>query len=260
MKMKRLIVGAFVLATSVPVLAAPIAFDFNSITLDPSKTTDGLVGAANSLSILNYMNSVLGCSPGCVSSVTGALATAGYNSDGFGYPKTLGNTDGATDYTGTGHPSTSTPDKFLMNDDFGIYGSASNSITITFANPWAVGTVINFDWEIFADGNCGNCTSGSNFPDLKFYAGSTLVNTFLATIIPSYDPQGMGHYSYTLTAATNKLQWVDWPPEIGIDNLSILPPPLRAVPEPSPLALAGLALGLLALVRWKTRGQNGQAI
>ena len=261
MNFKNLIVGAFVLVVSAPASAALI-FSFNSIALSPN-TTDGLSGAANSTAIKNYMNSVVGCSPGCVSSVTGALATANYNADGFSYPnatspETLGTTDGAPSYNDSTHPSVASPDKFIMNDDFGIFGATSHSITINFSSNLPIGTVVSFDWEIFADGNCGACgpTSGS-FPDLDFYAGGVLQHTFLASVIPGYDPQGLGTASgitsFTLTAATNTLRWDDWPPEIGIDNLSIAPPLLRTIPEPSPLPLTGLALALLALVRWKAR-------
>ena len=135
-----------------------------------------------------------------------------------------------------------------MNNNFGLWGVTSDNFTITFTNPLAAGTVVSFDWEIFADG------SAEQPPDMTFTGA-------VESIAHGTDPphlagdrrRGLGTASFTLTSATTSLTWTDWPPEIGIDNLGIVPPPLMPVPEPSPLTLTGLALALLALVRWKAR-------
>jgi hypothetical protein len=257
MKAKYLMLGGLALAMAAPLSAAPV-FNFNSIALS-ANTTDGLNGFADSTAIKNYMNSVAGCSPGCVSSVTGAMATANYNADGAGYKfpsgplsgqyMTLGTTDGATSFSNIASADAYSPDVFIMNND--IF-AGSSSINITFSSNLPIGTVVAYDWQIFADSSCAPCTS--NFPDLEFFAGGVLQQTHVASSPGAgYFPQGMGHDSITLTAATNYLQWFDWPPEVGMDYLSIVPPPLKTVPEPSPLPLAGLALALLALVRWKAR-------
>ena len=254
---KHLIFGGLALAIAAPLSAAPIVFNFNNIPLVSSGET-GLSGQAPSSAILTSMNSALGCSS-CVSAVSGAIATSNYDPDGNqGYTNgshqllTLGTTNGATSYSdnSTYNTKTAGADEFIMNDDFSLYGS-SQSINITFANPLPKGTVVSYDWQIFADNTCAPCTS--NLPDLEFYAGGVLQKTDYASLISGFDPQGMGHDSVTLTAATNYLQWFDWPPEIGIDNLSIQPPLQQNAPEPSPLPLTALALALLALVRWKAR-------
>lgn len=258
MKPRFLILLPLAVLAAMPASAA-IVFNFNSIALNPAITTDGLAGAANSTAIKNYMNGVVGCSPNCVSSVSGALATANYNADGFGYKfpsgphagqyMTLGTTDGATSFANTAAADSYSPDVFIMNDNFPIYGGGSDSINITFASNLAVGTVVSYDYEIFADASCQS-PSCTPVPDLQFVAGGVTEQTFnAASPGGSYDPQALGTTSFTLTAATNSLQWFDWPPEIGIDYLTITPPPLKTVPEPSPLPLTGLALALLVLVR-----------
>lgn len=274
MKPRFLILLALSVTAVMPAFAAPV-FNFNSISLSPNGT-DGLNGAANSAAIKAYMNSVPGCA-GCVASVAGALATANYSADGNGYqfpsgPRsgqfmTLGTTDGATSFSdlSAADPNSRSPDVFIMNDNFGIYGAASDKITITFTNNLPAGTVVSFDWEIFADASCAPCAPGStHFPDLEFFAGGVLQGsnpTETASGYGGYFPQGLGSASgpnsFVLTAATNTLQWVDWPAEIGIDNLSIVPPPQKTVPEPSPLALTALALALLALVRLRGRRGGG---
>ena len=255
MKAKNLIFGGAALAIAAPVWALP-TFTFNGIALS-ANNTDGLGGYANSTAIKNYMNSLIGCAPSCVSSVAGALATANYNADGFGYKfpsgpqagqyMTLGTTNGATSFSNIAAADGASPgngDEFIMNDDV---VSGSNSITITFSSSLAAGTTVSYDWEIFADG------SAEQPPGLNFVGGG-INNTIFGSTPPGGGAmQGIGTSSFVLTSATNTLQWNDWPPEIGIDNLSILPPPLKTVPEPSPLPLAGLALALLALVRWKAR-------
>ncbi len=255
MRAKNLIFGAVALAIAAPLWALP-TFTFNGIPLS-GNTTDGLSGYANSTAILTYMNSVPGCSS-CVSSVTGALATANYNADSNGYkfPKgdpqagqymTLGTTNHATSFSDTAAEDGASPgngDEFIMNDNI---VSGSNSITITFSSSMAAGTVVSYDWEIFADG------SGEQPPGLNFVGGG-INNTIFGSTPPGGGAmQGIGTSSFILTSATNTLTWNDWPPEIGIDNLSIVPPPLKTAPEPSPLPLTGLALALLALVRWKAR-------
>jgi hypothetical protein len=257
MKAKYLILAGLALAAAGSLSAAPIVFNFNNISLSNSSET-GLTGQANSAAILASMNGAPGCGGSCVKSVTGAIATSNYDPDGnAGYKSgqllTLGTTDGATAYNDASSYNTKTkgPDEFIMNDDFGLY-SSSQSINITFNAPLAVGTVVSYDWEIFADDTCAS-PSCTPLPDLEFEAGGVLEQTFVGSRIAGYDPQAMGTTSFTLTAATNLLQWFDWPPEIGIDNLTITPPLLKTVPEPSPLALMGLALALLALVRWTLR-------
>jgi hypothetical protein len=265
MKAKNLIFGAVALAIAAPLWALP-TFTFNGIPLS-ANTTDGLGGYADSTAIKNYMNSVIGCAPACVSSVTGALATANYNADGFGYKfpsgdpqagqyMTLGTTDHATSFSNTAAEDGASPgngDEFIMNDNI---VSGSNSITITFSSNLPIGTVVSYDWQIFPDG------SSEQPPGLNFVGGGINNSIFGSTPPGGGAMQGIGiSPSFILTSATNTLQWNDWPAEVGIDNLSILPPLLKTVPEPSPLPLTGLALALLALLRWKAAGRtNARAL
>ena len=257
MKAKYLVSGGLALAMAVPLSASAVLFNFNGISLTTTTSQDGLDNAATSSAIAAWMNTVTGCSPNCVSSVTGALATANYTADGNGYKfpsgtlkgqyMTLGTTDGATGFTNLAAADTYSPDIFIMNNNFGLWGITSDSFTINFTNPLAAGTVVSFDWEIFADG------SAEQPPDMTF-AGGGINYTWYGSAPPGGGAdQGIGTKSYTLTSATTSLTWSDWPPEVGIDDLSIVPPPLKTVPEPSPLTLTGLALALLALVRWKVR-------
>jgi hypothetical protein len=101
-----------------------------------------------------------------------------------------------------------------------------------------------------------------------FYA---LTSTALGgTSAHPIDPQNLGTASFNLNIAASSsahtLTFVDWPPEIGIDNLKIQTCRStdagcrgQAVPEPSPLPLVGLALALLALVRWEARRRRPNA-
>ena len=156
MQTRNIILGAFVLLAAAPVSSSIVTFDFNSIPLTgnaphtSSTTLDGLNRAADSFLIKSNMDAALAAAGiSSTVAVSGALATRNYTADGFGVGPTLGTSDGATSYTDLSHPSLSTDDKFLMNDNFPIFGSSgSNAITMTFSN---IGLgIVSFDWEIFA--------------------------------------------------------------------------------------------------------------
>jgi hypothetical protein len=273
----KLILGAFALVAAAPVSAALITWNFNPLVQtgemgwNPSVTTDLLSGANTNTSALNtYMGSQL-----AGTTVSGALATRDYLADGNLIPgdHTLGTTDGATSVKTT-PASVSSPDGFLMNNN--VLGS-SNAIVITIPAGVGIGTV-SFDWEIFPNANCTSspCTSNTgnpNFPTLVFEVDGTTEDTLEALTsaqlaadgFANADPQNLGTASLVLNIAAsahpNTLTFLDWPPEIGIDNLTIQTCAntdtkclgKQTIPEPSPLPLTGLALALLALVRWKAR-------
>jgi hypothetical protein len=57
-------------------------------------------------------------------------------------------------------------------------------------------------------------------------------------------PRGLGHFSTTFATGVTRVEFVDWPVKIGIDNLD----PSR-VPEPGTLALLGLPIAAVASTR-----------
>jgi hypothetical protein len=160
-------------------------------------------------------------------------------------------------------------DTFIINDNFGVNGGTSNSFTLNFTNFTL--SALSFDWEIFPDATCQKGTycaghpGSSSCPDIELYVDGTLVWSMLASTPPNGDPQAVGLSNLIALARTGGhiLTFVDWPAEVGIDNLriagcasitqqpprvsanSVAPPlctPPLLVPEPSTLPLAALAL------------------
>ncbi|MGH8798786.1 MAG: PEP-CTERM sorting domain-containing protein [Casimicrobiaceae bacterium] len=244
--------------------AAPVSFDFNAITLSGSQG-NGLGATANSASIGTYMGATLGTPV----TVTGALATKTYNGEGHVNGSTLGTSDNNVAH---GTPN----DTFIINDDFGIYGAAASSFTMTFGGGFFL-TSVAFDWEIFPDASCpastnvNNCggsdhsATNANWPDIELMVNgvATPIWSALATIPATSpkDPQAIGTLGAALDLtgyghAITSLTFVDWPAEIGIDSLTItggcLPGTaangciLRQTPEPGSMLLVGIALAALA--------------
>jgi hypothetical protein len=268
------LVGFFVMLTA-PVHAATFTFDFNSLA----------DGAANG-TVDTYMKGVL---PG--TSIAGSVASKTYTGDdhvvgptdatGVFHPVTLGTTDHAL---GTTIDPSSVPragaqtsqgggagtnDTFIMTKSGTNLIGGNDALTITFSS--AV-TLVSFDWEIFPDGSCpspSNCgAGGANRPDLKLFVNGSAVSTFTASGI---NPGTAGTFtrSFSMAAETapqaigtytpgggipgvTRLDFVDWPAAIAIDNLKVNtpPPPPTRVPQPS--AMMMLALGG-ALLGWKLR-------
>jgi hypothetical protein len=254
-------VGLFFALTAA---AAPVVFNFDSITLSGTHG-NGLGATADSTAIGNYMSATLGTPV----TVAGALATKTYNGEDHVNGKTLGTSDNNVAH---GAPN----DTFIINDNFGIYGPAANSFTMTFGGGFFL-TSVAFDWEIFPDASCpasANVTdcggsdhslTNSNWPDIELMVNGVALPIWkaLATIPATSpkDPQAIG----TLAAALDltgyghpitSLTFVDWPAEIGIDKLTItgacLPGAaanncvLHQNPEPGSIPLIGIALAALA--------------
>jgi hypothetical protein len=256
----KLALAALALATSASAMAAPVVFNFNSVTLGVSNPNDksnglgSLVGSSEAIG--SYMTSILGPKV----TVSGALATASYNGEGHVVGPTLGTSDGLPPGTPT------TPDIFIINNNFAIGAGASDRFSMTFEN-YSI-TSLAFDWEIFPDYTCSkttNCgkygqTWNSNWPDIELFVNNDSTATWsalaLGTIATAFDFTGVA-------GGVNKLTFVDWPAEIGIDNLTItgkcLPGtpcrtiPFNNVPEPSTLPLVALALATLSMAALRTR-------
>jgi hypothetical protein len=198
-----------------------------------------------------------------------------YNGDGHvvsntsGKSLTLGDSDYATSNSSVA-PNGSTSDIFLANTDDNK-SQLSQGIEITFTT--AV-TLTGFDYEIFPDGSCpdlhsSDCGSGqSNLPDLVFKTNGVIQTTFTgdapcATIggcqsqansgkdgnsihspasgsgSTELAPQLIGTWSGSISGVT-KIDFLDWPATIGVDNLKIASP----TPEPTGgvFMIGGLAL------------------
>jgi hypothetical protein len=232
-------------------------FDFNF---------DGMSSFNNASNgtVQGYMQSIL---PGVT--VTGALGITNNNYTGDGYvvgpvsgstvtPLTLGNTTGGVQNSLL--PSAPSIDGYIVN-------SGLDRITIFLPEP-IFG--ISFDYEIFPDGTCPRlntqnrvyCGSGnSNQPDFEFLADGAQMLMMLGQVPsspyqhsphsgPTSDelaPQYLsGTVSYAFASGVTKLEFVDWPQRIGIDDLS-----LTTVPEPVTLSLVGIGLAGLGFSRRK---------
>ncbi len=232
------------LGLSVP-SAHAVLFDFNALA-------DGASNAA----VQAYMQGALTSqhSSGVVT-VSGSAAERDYTGDNHVVgpvsgrqvtPLTLGNTNGGTFHSG-GFES------YLINR------TDSTTISMLFSVPIYTAS---FDYEIFPDGTCPTpgCNPGS-WPDFTFKADNVVEFRTLGVIpgaggtYPHSPASGIGSTeaapqflgesgTWNFPNGVTKLEFVDWPRRIGIDNLYVgdnrQPDPL---PEPSSFVL--LASGLL---------------
>ena len=234
--------------------AHAVTFNFNSLS----------DGASNS-QVQTYMNGVLG-STGTVN-VIGALGENNYTGDnhvvGPVTSETLGTSDSNVHHSGNN-------DTFLVNST-----SNNDRIKMVFSVPIYS---ISFDYEIFPNGSCPDAgatgcanDSSTNWPDFTFKADGTQIFRTLGT-----DPCAGGTYTHSpFSGASNcekapqllglsglisfqngvtTLEFIDWPQQIGIDNLNLdfcgaNCSPSRVpnnVPEPSATMLVGI--GMISMI------------
>ncbi|HKW98624.1 MAG TPA: PEP-CTERM sorting domain-containing protein [Bryobacteraceae bacterium] len=265
-------------AAVAPARADQITFDFNSLASGAPASG----GVGTNASIQNYMNNLLathGC-PGCSVKVTGAVADRTYSGEGHvvgplsnGHYKslTLGTSDGATDNSGTLNAGY---DTFIANTNDSSH-QISNQITLKFSG-FAINGPVSFDFEIFPDG------SAQQPPDFEFEAGNNSngsdphvlgfgVNGIQYGVAPSTHGNGtrthspnsgsgveaskqwIGHWSGSLNNVT-ELDFIDWPPTVAIDNLTV-----SRVPEPGGFLLLGTALGALGFLRKRKKSRVQQS-
>lgn len=232
--------------------AEVITFDFNSLSK-----------GAGSSAITSHMNGLL--PSGSHVSVSHATVRTDYTGDnhvvgpvvgGMVKPVTLGTSDGGVLHSGS--------DSFLTN-------SGSDRITMTFDFPIYA---VSFDFQIFPDGTMPDGTkhtpNHSSWPDFSFRADGELIfrevgvmpgtagthphSPFSGLSKWELAPQLIGTSGLIqFPNGVKKLEFVDWPRMIGIDNLHISTSPQTAVPEPGMLALFSVGMGALAVARYRRR-------
>lgn len=224
--------------------AGTVTFNFSSIA---SGSTDATVSSV--------LTGQLGA--GKSVAVTGVYATNSWNGDGH-VLSSVNTLSGQNVGTNGSNASSTT---FLMNNN---QTASSNDILMTFTGLQVTG--ISFNLEIFPDNSCassstcGTGTPPSNLPDFTFVAGSfsqTWNAAFPAGCQASHAmtcetaaqlaPTASGNLTF---AATNTLDFQDWPAEIGINNVTITYNTPTPTPEPGSLFLFGTGLsGIAAFLR-----------
>jgi hypothetical protein len=234
--------GTLVLSVAVSTAAGATAFTFNF---------NSVSNGASSAAIQTYMTGVFGSTVG----VTGAIASNSYRGDGRVVGPSLGTSDGATSPSDGTHNHVGSVDTFIMNN-----GPGSSSFTLNFGAAYLL-TSLSFDWEIFPDASCSPTCVGVNFPDIELLVDSNPTPIWSMLGTGAVNPQNIGVASLSLSGA-HSITFMDWPAEVGIDNLVITGRCVPTspgcaqgdVPEPPSLPLVGLALaGLLVARRFGSR-------
>ncbi len=247
--------------------ADSITFDFNSLS-------DG----SSNASIQSYMQTILNNNGLGTVVVSGAVAERNYTGDDhvvggtFGgqyYSNTLGTSDGATGpLIGQRTPGQSGYyETFIVNNNFGSNNSDRITITLTLPVGYQLDSV-SFDFEIFPNAACpGDAGTGhcNPIPDFTFAADGTVKLTQLASKPASgsgdNSPLSGSEKAWQFIGVSGlinvndsdnvtKLEFIDWPAIVGIDNLTLnyhRPPERQSEPVPEPMSVFLLGVGLIAL-------------
>ncbi|HEV3258154.1 MAG TPA: PEP-CTERM sorting domain-containing protein [Gemmataceae bacterium] len=211
-------------------------------------TPGGLADGAGNQAVQTAMQALVSqVHPGGTITVTGAGYSTSYTGDGHVVGPMM-----------NGHPTSATlasgGNGFLFND-------GSDRITMLFSFP-IYG--LSFNYEIFPDGTVpdGTHVPPSQYPDLTVTADGTVIldalgvmpgqnGTFLHSPAsgagnPELAPQLVGASGFlSLPNGATKIEFIDWPERIGINNLQIFGK--QAVPTPEPSTLVMLVVGLAGL-------------
>lgn len=245
-------------AAPIPAVPAGVTFTFNDLA----------EGAGNA-AVQSSLSAVW-----AGTTVTGALGQRTYLADGHVVgpvvdgavvPLTLGSTDGGAWHAGY--------DGFVANQP------STDRFTITLPAPvYAVA----FDFQIFPNGH-------EAVPDFTFAADGAVVFHLLGrkpgsaaapagvvpgvalTDTPAHSPfsgtgaaepvyQLLGHYAGLFPNGVTRLEFIDWPQRVAIDNLSVDPAaPAAAVPTPEPAAALVWAAGLAGVAAAARRARGRAA-
>ena len=242
-----ILLAAFLTVVAVQVPAAEaILFDFDSLADNSSNGT-----------VQTYMRNILqGVNAAWSVDLSGSKGEKNYTGDN----RVVGPVNGATVTSETLGTSNFGVHHNGANDTF-LQNTGSTTIAMQFNFPIYS---VSFDYEIFPDATTpdwrNSSTANPNWPDFTFKADGTVQfhtfgiapgasGTFLhspnsGAVNNEFAPQFLGQSgTWFFSGGVTKLEFVDWPVAIGIDNLCV-----NAVPEPSALFLFGSGLiGMLGL-------------
>lgn len=258
--MNRRTASRLILGFMVPfLLAVPSAhavfMDFNY---------NSLADGNNNAAVDGYMQGIItGAHPGGTIAVTGSRAEANYTGDNHVVGPTVPSVYSETLGTSDANIHHALPlDTFLVNHE-------STKIEMVFSFPVYY---VSFDYEIFPDGTCPTSScSAANWPDFTFEANDVVQfnklgvvpgtsgtyphSPFSGPVTNELAPQFLGMSGdYFFANGVTKLEFIDWPRMIGIDNLRLNddrciandcpppPPPPPVIPEPTSLLLMGSGL------------------